>query len=135
MLKKIAWVLGVILVIALVGGGVLVYRLAGMAHRFEEEIARVCPTDLSRIKDGNYVGSFGNFAVSAKVDVIVKDHKITSIKIIEQSCGQGYNAPETIDRIIAAQSAKVDAVTGASSSSRCLMLAVDRALKKAPRIE
>ena len=55
------------------------------------------------------------------------------IDIKEQNCGQGYGARGTIDRIILKQSPKVDAVTGASSSSRCIMIAVDQALRNATR--
>jgi len=131
MFKKIGIVIGVIILIIILAGGVMIYRLAGMVHHFEQEIAKATSLDLSQIKDGTYPGSFGDFVVSVKLEVTVKNHKITRINIKEQNCGQGYEARGTIDRIIVAQSPKVDAVTGASSSSRCIMIAVDQALRNA----
>ena len=114
--------------ISVIGFGILVYRLAGMAHRMESDLAGIKTVDLAKIADGVHAGSYGNFVVSAKVEVTVKRHRIEKITIIEQNCGPGYEARDTLVRILKAQSPKVDAVTGASSSSRSIMLAVARAL-------
>lgn len=84
--------------------------------------------DLHKIEDGIYRGAFGEFLVSVTLDVTVKDHKITKIEIIEQNSGPGYEAREVIDRIILAQSPNVDAVTGATGSSKSIMIAVQKAL-------
>ena len=85
--------------------------------------------DLAQIEDGVYRGEFGEFLVSVTLDVTVEDHKITGIEIIEQNSGPGYEAHEVIDRIIQAQSPDVDAVTGATGSSKCIMIAVHNALQ------
>lgn len=130
MLKKIAVIIGIVSLVAIVGFGILAFRLAGMAHRIEAEEAKIMKVDLMKVADGVYSGSYGNFVVSAKVDVAVKNHRIANITVVDQDCGPGYNAFETISRIIKAQSPKVDVVTGASSSSRTIMVAVYRALKK-----
>ena len=85
--------------------------------------------DLEQIDDGVYRGAFGEFLVSVTLDVTVKDHEITGIEIVEQNSGPGYDAHEVIDRIIQAQSPDVDAVTGATGSSKCIMIAVHNALQ------
>jgi uncharacterized protein with FMN-binding domain len=130
MLKKIGIVAAIVLLVVVVGFGILIYRLAGMAHTIEGEQSKVTGVNLAKVADGVYSGSFGNFVVFASVEVVVKNHRIDQITIKEQHCGKGYEALETINRIIKAQSPKVEAVTGASSSSRCIMIAVDRALRK-----
>ena len=129
MLKKIGIIVGIIILIAAIGFGFLIYRLAGMAHRIESDLAGITSINLTKVADGVYTGSYGDFVVSAKVEVAVKNHRIKKITIVDQNCGPGYEAKDTVSRIIAAQSPKVDAVTGASSSSRSIMLAVARALK------
>ncbi|MBI5700021.1 FMN-binding protein [Candidatus Saganbacteria bacterium] len=133
MLKKILITVGVILLLIVLGVGLLMYRLAGMAGSIEKESAKLTKVDLKKVADGTYVGSFGNFVVSARVEVTVKNHRIKKITLVDQKCGPGYEARVTIDRMMKAQSPKVDAVTGASSSSRTLMVAVDRALKQGIR--
>jgi uncharacterized protein with FMN-binding domain len=130
MIKKIAIVAGVILLIVVVGAGIMMSKLAGMAHSIEAENAKVSKVDLSKISDGNYSGSYGDFVVFASVEVAVRNHRIEKITIKDQKCGKGYEALATIDRIIKAQSPKVDAIAGASSSSRSIMVAVFRALTR-----
>lgn len=129
MLKKIGIVIGIVVLIAVIGFGIMIFRMAGMANKIEAENAKIGGYNLSQVKDGTYVGQAGDFVVSAKVQVTVKNHKIKEVKLLEQKCGPGYEAKDTIDRIIKAQSPKVDAVTGASTSSRSIMNAVDQALK------
>jgi uncharacterized protein with FMN-binding domain len=130
-MKRIAWFFGIFLFLLVLGGGILINHLAGMAQRFKVELSQSAPVDLARIKNGTYSGNYGFFVVSVSLEVTVQDHKITKIVILKENCGKGYEALATIDRIIQAQSPKVDAVTGASSSSRCIMIAVDRALHNA----
>ena len=51
--------------------------------------------------------------------------------MVKQDCGPGYEALDTIDRIIEAQSPKVDTTSGATGSSLCIQAAVYRALNSA----
>lgn len=117
------------LVILLAVGG-LFLRMKQMAETITNEYTKVGEADLSKIVDGVYPGTFGDFLVAVDLDVTVKDHRIAGINIKKQNCGPGYEARETVDRIIQAQNARVDAVTGATGSSKSIMIAVDRALGK-----
>lgn len=131
MIRKIGVVIGFVIVIATVGLGIFVYNIAGMAQRIGNEEVNVTKVDLKKIADGEYLGSYGDFVVNTSVKVTVKNHRIDKIIITKQDCGPGYDAKDTVGRIIKAQSPKVDVVTGASSSSRTIMIAVYRALKQA----
>ncbi|MFA6170398.1 MAG: FMN-binding protein [Candidatus Margulisiibacteriota bacterium] len=133
MLKKIGITLGIICLLVAIGFGVLVYRLVNMAHRIEGTLDKTAIVSLAKVADGTYAGSYGDFLNTVSLEVTVKKHKIVKITIIDQHSGSGYEALATVDRIIKAQSPKVDAVTGASSSSRVIMIAVNKALEKGGR--
>jgi uncharacterized protein with FMN-binding domain len=130
MLKKVLVILGIVFFVIVIGFGILMYRLTNMAQTIESELNKVTGINLTKVADGVYAGSFGDFVVFSSVEVVVKDHRIDKIVITDQKCAQGYEAKDTVDRIIQTQSPKVDAVTGASSSSRTIMIAVDRALRQ-----
>jgi len=124
--KKLLTILAIVIGILIIAGGIFKIRYDKMVRVFrEEEIGMV---DLQQIEDGVYSGSFGDFLVSVTLDVTVTDNSITDIEIVEQNCGPGYNAEETVDRILEAQNPYVDAVSGATGSSRCIMIAVYKAL-------
>lgn len=84
--------------------------------------------DLSRIEDGTYTGSYKVFPVSTKVEVTVENHNITYIDLIEHKNGQGAPAEVIPGQVIKAQSLAVDAVTGATYSSKVILLAIENAL-------
>ncbi|MCD4775035.1 MAG: FMN-binding protein [Candidatus Aegiribacteria sp.] len=126
MKKKLLKILVIVIGILIIGGVIFKIRYDRMVRVFREE--EVGTVDLQQIKDGVYPGNFGDFLVSVTLDVTVSDNRITDIEIVEQHCGPGYNAEETVDRILEAQSPYVDAVSGATGSSRCIMIAVYKAL-------
>lgn len=129
MRKKILIVLIAVVSLAFIGSGLFYLRYRNMADVITAEVARVGDVDLSKIPDGVYKGSFGEFLVQVDLEASVVDHRIAGIKILRQECGPGYEALKTVDRIIAAQSPKVDAVTGATGSSSSIMIATWRALQ------
>jgi len=85
-------------------------------------------------KDGIYQGSATGFRPGLVVTVTVKNNQITDIKILESHDDSRFlnlaiqNVPP---EIIATQSPEVDAVSGATFSSRGIMEAVKDALAKA----
>jgi uncharacterized protein with FMN-binding domain len=127
-MRKLLVSMGAIAVVLLVIVGLFIARYHAMASRVESAGRQVEPVDLSTVPDGTYEGEFGEFLVSVRLEVTVRDHRITDITIVEQRCGEGYEATETVDRILEAQSPKVDAVTGATGSSMTIMIAAYRAL-------
>lgn len=88
------------------------------------------PVDSQRIADGTYTGKDTWWPCHAKVSVAVEDGRIKEIDLVRQVYGRGRPAGELIPgRIIAAQSTRVDAVTGATRSSVVIQAAVQRAIE------
>ncbi len=113
--------------------GMLIIAVVFFKFRYDKMVRTINAqtiehVDLSEIDDGIYSGSYGDFLVSVSLDVTVSGGRITDIRITDQQSGPGYEALETVDRIMEAQSPVVDAVSGATGSSRCIMISVARAL-------
>lgn len=83
------------------------------------------------LKDGTYTGEGQGFGGTIKVSVVIKDKAITSISV-ERADGEDAaflgRAKGVIDKILAEQKTDVDAVSGATYSSRGIMNAVKNAL-------
>jgi uncharacterized protein with FMN-binding domain len=124
--KKVLIGLGIFVLVVIIFGVVFFLRARQMVKVIDSTVIE--DVDLAQTQDGIYVGEFGDFLVNVKLEVTVQDHQITNIKITEQRSGPGYEALEVIDRIIDAQSPKVDAVSGATGSSKSIMIAVQKAL-------
>ena len=85
-------------------------------------------------KDGTYQGSGTGFGGTITVQVTVAGGQITSIDILSAAGETGSylaSARGVINRIIAAQSPNVDAVSGATYSSNGIISAVQNALSQA----
>ena len=54
---------------------------------------------------------------------------VSFIKIIEHENGSGSKAEKIVDDVISRQSLKVDAASGATVSSKCIIKAVENALQ------
>lgn len=86
--------------------------------------------ELANIKDGTYRGESRLDPVLVVLDVIVKDHKISDINIIEHRNGLGGKAEKpVIDAIKESGKINVDTVAGATISSKTIMKAVENALR------
>ena len=88
--------------------------------------------DHAILKDGTYEGSYRGGPNKASVQVTIKDSNIVDIEILQHQAWKGKKAEGIIiERIIARQSTRVDAVSGATNSSRVIMNAVQLAIEKA----
>ena len=97
---------------------------------YKKAIANITinPVDLSTISDGSYIGTYDVDFISVKVEVTVADHTITQIKLLEHHNEKGKPAEAIIDTILQKQSLDVDAVAGASNSSKVIKKAIENAL-------
>ena len=86
--------------------------------------------DLSSVKDGTYTGSYDARLVAATVKVIIEGGKITDIKLVKHKNDRGKAGEAVVDEILKQQRPDVDAVSGATNSSRIIMKAVENALEK-----
>ena len=93
------------------------------------------PVDITKIPDGVYVGTAGSWLNQADVRVTVRGGVMTDILLTRHWASWiGRKAePVVPKRIIEKQSPDVDAVTGATSSSRVIMHAVYNALEQGVR--
>lgn len=86
------------------------------------------------MKDGKYIGEGEGKGGKIKAEVTIKDGKIKDVKVIEQHETEGIweePAKEIIKNVIETNSANVDAVTGATLTSKGLIDAIKDALSKA----
>jgi uncharacterized protein with FMN-binding domain len=90
------------------------------------------PIEHARLEDGAYEGSYRGGPNKASVRVTIENGKIVNIDILQHQAWRGHIAEAAIvERIIDHQSTKVDAVSGATNSSRVIMNAVQVAIEKA----
>lgn len=94
------------------------------------ESIKVEDVDLTKVKDGEYLGETKAEDSSAKVKVIVKNHEIKNIEILELIDEQGKQAKQITQRVLQNQSLDVDTITGATYSSKVILKATEEALKK-----
>ncbi len=85
--------------------------------------------DLAEINNGIYEGKVQIDDFIYRVSVEIRDHKISNIEIISIEDNEySKKAREIIDTVIKKQSVNVDAISGATKSSRALLMAIENAL-------
>lgn len=90
------------------------------------------PVSDNRLKDGTYEGAAANGPVRVVARVEIGKQRIVDIELIEHRNWRGLAAEKIIrQRIMDAQSTRVDAVSGATASSVAIMNAVEAAVRKA----
>ena len=102
-----------------------------------QQIKQACGTETpertERLQDGQYLGKSEGWP-SMKVEVTVKDGKISQVKVLEDDSTPEFSSSvvETLPKaIVDAGTADVDVVSGATLSSNSLKQAVEEALEKA----
>jgi uncharacterized protein with FMN-binding domain len=86
----------------------------------------------AEFRDGDYTGSARGYKGPVEVKVTVKDGKIDGVEIVRTRENRPRNAQKAVpQRIVAAQSVLVDAVSGATVTSNAIREAAARALNEA----
>jgi uncharacterized protein with FMN-binding domain len=113
----------------------IVIGIAGkiIIDKMEENLAtlmslEIVDIDLSSIEDGTYMGTYKATPILVEVEVVVLNHTITDITILKHTSGRGAGAEVIIDDVINDQSLDVDLISGASYSSKVILLAIKDAL-------
>ena len=119
-------VVSVLLVIGLFAGGIYLksigdYKAKVNALTFDE-------IDLTKVEDGIYEGQCDTGIVRARVQVTVRNHRLESIDLLEHENGRGTPAEAIFDQMLQNQTTAVDAVSGATCSSKVIRKAVENAL-------
>lgn len=102
---------------------------------YKREVAAISisQTDISALADGTYEGDCDVGYIYAKVRVAVNDGEIASIDLLEHRNERGAAGEGVLERIVQEQTVCVDAVSGATNSSRVIEKAVGNALKSQPQ--
>lgn len=131
MSKKTFRIIGILICIAIIGSGVFYLTNIAPANKILKEVrnAEIKDIDLNEVADGRYVGEFSYSKSRCKVEVIVEDHRIEAINILENGTNEhAKKAEAVISKVINEQKTNVDAVTGATTTSKALLKAVEAAL-------
>ncbi len=129
-------VVAIIVIIGIVLAGFFGYR--GIRSyldlkKYQQQIAeiKVENVDLESIPDGMYIGKAEVLWIAAEVKVIVQDHKIVNIDLIKHKNERGASAEVIPQKVLETQSLQVDAVSGATNSSKVILKAIENALENA----
>lgn len=85
--------------------------------------------ELSKIPDGVYRGSAKVLPVIARVEVTVTGGRITGFRILRHLTGQGRAAEVLTEQVVEKQTIEIDAVSGATYSSKVILKAGENALR------
>jgi uncharacterized protein with FMN-binding domain len=116
----------IVLIVVIIAGG-LFYLFHGLEAGKNVEINGLNTTD---VKDGVHNGKYKSGRWSNELNVTVKGNKITAIKIADDVT---FTMPGVSDKlfsnVIKAQDTKVDAVSGATVTSKAYLKSIENALK------
>ncbi len=117
----------IILLVVVVGAGAF-YLSSGLNDGAKLQVNSI---DASSKKDGTYEGTYNGGRWTNKVAVTVKGGKITDIKIIKDVAFSKSDVTDTvIKEVLKAQNTTVDAVSGATVTSKAYLKAIENALSK-----
>jgi len=83
---------------------------------------------LENIPDGVYEGSFKGGRFKNSVEVTIKDHRITDIRKIGSPKPTEKLYKQVYDKVMEEQSLSIDAVSGASVTTKTALKAIENAL-------
>jgi uncharacterized protein with FMN-binding domain len=102
-------------------------------------LAVSCATDLKNQElgqlnvtgkaDGVYRGTYKTWPLAAEVDVTIKAGTIVGIDLVKHKYGRGKPAEEILERVIEKQSLNVDTISGATASSKTILIAIRNSLE------
>lgn len=86
--------------------------------------------DFKTIIDGEYVGTYSLGAVKVKTKSSIKDGKIVRVEYLESEHETGKKAEIISDEVIKKQSLEVDAVSGATTSSKVILKSIEKGIRE-----
>ena len=126
--KKILRICAIAVLAAALAGGL--YLRSIRDYKARVEALAFTDIDLRQVADGTYEGRCATGVVDAGVRVTVKDHILTDIELTEHQNGRGTPAEAILEEMLREQTTDVDAVSGATCSSKVIRKAVEEALAK-----
>ncbi|MDT3428609.1 uncharacterized protein with FMN-binding domain [Paenibacillus forsythiae] len=126
-MKKKLLIVAALIVLVGAGWG-LTYLYQVRSYQANIKNLTISNIPFSSLSNGTYVGEYDVRFIDAKVQVSVHDGKVTRIDLLKHKNGHGAPAEAILKEIVAKQTLDVDAVSGASNSSKVLKKAVELAL-------
>jgi len=121
-------ILGIVFLLVLTIGGAGFYITKGLNSGKDMSINHI---DTSKLKNGVYEGKYDGGRWSNKVSVVLEDSKITKINVVESVLVEKPEVTrELIKNVIEKQDTVVDAVSGATVTSKAYLKAIENALSK-----
>ena len=122
-----------ILVVIIIGAyfGIKLYIKSIESNLDKLKDLKISNVDISEAADGTYASSYKAFPIIAEVKVTIKNHKITGIELVKHRTGQGAPAEIITSKVVEAQTLEVDAISGATYSSKVILKAIENALNNA----
>lgn len=124
--KKVLLVIFFAVLFLLIAGKIIISNMVRNVRNIS-----VSMPNLSNVQDGNYTGEYSIPPVHVKVEVSVSHHRITNITILQHDNGLGRAAESIVNDVVEEQSLDIDAVSGATVSSKCILKAVENAIENA----
>ena len=124
--KAVLIVISALLVIGLIAGGLYLKSIGD--YKAKVNALTFDGIDLTKVVDGVYEGQCDTGVVRARVQVAVRDHRMESIELLEHENGRGTPAEAILGQMVQEQTTAVDAVSGATCSSKVIRKAVENAI-------
>ena len=126
--KTVLIILSAVLLLGGLAGGLYLKSISD--YKAKVNALDFANIDLSKVADGVYDGSCETGVVNATVQVTVRDHVIADISLVRHDNGRGASAEAVLQQMLRSQTTDVDAVSGATCSSKVIRKAVENALTK-----
>jgi uncharacterized protein with FMN-binding domain len=132
-MKKVIKIILLVLAIIILGGVAFYYFQIRPKLQEYEKVRHITINEipLSNVADGTYSGTYNYADTGSTVEVTVNDHQIENFEIQETGLNTDYAkraAKEIVPKVINAQSNTVDVVSGATTSSKAYLKALEYAL-------
>lgn len=131
--KTFLWTFLTALVVIAVGVALfMAFIYPKLKLQAELERLQINEVELADVRDGSFQGDFTYHGFTYVVEVVVVEHEITQITVLQNIDDDEYaqKAEGVVDHVLKGQSLKVDAITGATITSKVLLKSIEHALAK-----
>jgi len=122
--KKIG--LGILFVATI---GVMFWGVGFMKYKNAINTLEPQAIEFKNLDDGNYSGHYDMNYVSVSLEFTIDNGMLTEIDLIEHKNGKGEPAEALLKEFIEKQTTDVDVVSGATASSKAILLSMENAEK------
>ncbi len=108
-----------------------IYFCFSSLNAYQKSVSEITFSEinLDAVSDGEYIGECNVGYIYAKVKVMVNNGVISNITILQHRNERGQAGEYVVEEILSKQLINVDAISGATNSSKVIKKAVENALK------